>query len=332
MARRKRFRAVKVLSRRISPAIAQLAVHAASCLPRPVARFCGRQLGTLWWLLSSGSRRAARENAAVAFPQGSPTPRELGLGACRHFGQVSLDTVVLQRWGVEKIKSRLQLHRADEVIASTKELLERGRGAIWIAPHLGNWELVGYLGSNFLETSACIAKRYDNEGYQRIVAGVRGRLQTRVHYQDGGLRPIMKTLRQNGVIGVLPDLDARRMSGLFVPFFGKDAYTTDTPARLSLKVGSPLLPVACLARDRDYSFLLGEPIWPEAVADAENPVEELTRIWLSRVEELIREEPRQWVWMHRRWRSTPESVARRREREASRERARASGGSPASSG
>src|SRR6185295_17749617 len=65
--------------------------------------------------------------------------------------------------------------------------------------------------------------------------------------QEGALRAILRALRRNRSAGILTDLYAGRESP-WIPFFGAEASTFDTCAKLHLKTGAPLLRVLMVRR------------------------------------------------------------------------------------
>jgi len=287
------------------------------------ARRFGELLGTIGWLLLRSERRRAEERLAIAFPDRTTAKerRRLSLAVFRHFGRLICEVPVFVGWGRMRLKQEFEFRGLDIVESEVRKLLDEGNGLIVVAPHIGNWELVGSLGSHDWST-VVIAKRYKVEGYQRLMHECRERLGCHVVYQDDTMMPVVRHLRRGGVLGILPDLDAKRLSGIFVPFFGKPAYTTDSVAQLSLKLGCPVVVSWCVREGEDYRLEMTSAIRPESMSGSEDPVRDLTLAWLGEVEGVIRRYPEQWVWLHDRWHSTEESLAARRARERARDRAK----------
>jgi lauroyl/myristoyl acyltransferase len=118
------------------------------------------------------------------------------------------------------------------------------------------------------------------------------------------IRNVLKGLRANGVIGVLPDLHARRRLGLPVTFYGKPTRTFDIHFRLASQVNCPVIP-AFLMRHRktpwQYTLLFYPAITIPRRADEETiqaKVQELNDVF----EYHIRRYPSGWVWFHNKWR------------------------------
>ncbi|MFQ5655067.1 MAG: lysophospholipid acyltransferase family protein [Planctomycetota bacterium] len=289
-----------------------------SRLPLPVARGLGRLLGTLAFHLARADRRRAEEQLRCAFgePSSPGGHADLVRRVFRHLALTYLETLVYHRWGMEKTIERVPFEAWDELEKRIEEALAEGKGVIALSAHLGNWEMVGARGAaTWGDRSRCIARRYDYEGYQRLAERIRNGLGIRLIYQDESPRSIVRLLRGNGILGILPDQDYKRMNGIFVDFFGRPAYTPTAPARLSLRTGASIVPVFLVREGRGYRAHVGETIRPEHARRARDPVRELTRLWSRAVEEQIRRFPEQWVWSHRRWRTTPEKVEYRRRKQ-----------------
>jgi KDO2-lipid IV(A) lauroyltransferase len=111
---------------------------------------------------------------------------------------------------------------------------------------------------------------------------------------------MLEVLRAGGRVGILIDQRVQPREGIAVPFFGHPALTTPVLARVSLRTGAPVVPVALYpVRGGRYRFAARPPVFPEG--EGEEAVAALTRRYLAVAEEQIREHPEMWLWMHRRW-------------------------------
>lgn len=306
-------RSVKHLRRQAMAQVAVLLVFAIGRLPRRLTAVTADVMGFLAWHLLRSERRRAIAQISVAMGESTTHEerRAIARGVFRHFTYIILENLVFGRWGYRRIHRDVEFRDWDRLTKVVDELHERDRGVIVIAPHLGNWELIGSLGCRIWGNAVCVGKRYRVPAYDRLVYRNRQRMGVDTMYSDEAFLKGIRLLKRRGLLGLLPDLDARRHPGLFVPFFGMPAYTSEGPAKLALRLGTPLLPIACVAEGSAYRFIWERPIFPEDYADSEDPVEALTRDWLAGIERLIRRYPDQWVWMHKRWNSTPDSIARR---------------------
>jgi KDO2-lipid IV(A) lauroyltransferase len=143
---------------------------------------------------------------------------------------------------------------------------------------------------------------------------MRAKLGMPVIYQDESPLRVVRRLRQGRCVAIVPDQDVPSIAGTFLPFFGHPAYTPTGPATLAYLANVPLIP-AFARRTKDGLTLDVHPaIWPDLSADKAVEIERLTRAWSQAVETQIRKQPGDWMWFHERWRTTPDRLARRRDR------------------
>lgn len=300
-------------------------VRVFALLPRAMARGIGASLAALAWQIARGDRRRAERNLELAFGAAldARARRRTARAMFHHFGVALADVLVMQRMTAADVLSRMNISGWREAAAVYDGVLAEGKGLIALTGHVGNWELFACLGSaQWPGRVACVGRRYEFAAYNRIVEGVRRRLGVTMIYQDDSPRAPIRVLGANGLVGILCDQDVKRVHGVFIDFFGRPAHTPSAPANLCLRVGSPIVPLFILREGAGYRVIVSEPIRPEHARGADDPVVEITRRWSKAVEDAIRERPEQWVWTHRRWHTTPEVLARRRELERLRHEAR----------
>ena len=202
----------------------------------------------------------------------------------------------------------------DESVAYLDEITGGERGALLVTAHLGNWELL----------AAALRRR----GLRGAVVGRVNRQQRasawfprlREAYgvptlpQDCSPRALLRVLQAGGGIGLLCDLEVRRLDGEHLPFFGVPALTMSAPAALARAARLPLLPVRCIlpagAGPNDpYSLRFEPPIPPPARGSGAQGTRATLTSLLAIYERWIRESPEQWAWHQHRWRTQPGTYA-----------------------
>jgi len=209
---------------------------------------------------------------------------------------------------------RLDDTRFQEIVTMTgREIVDRelgkGKGIIIITGHIGNWELIPVYFRTLGYTGGVVARRIYYEKYDRLLAKLRRSKGFRIFYRDESPKQILRTLRNNEVVGILADQDVRKLDGVFVDFLGRPAYTPTAPVLLSMKSGAPLIPARVVREGRTHRILVDTPILLRTTGDAREDLVYNTQQWSRCIERYVREHPEQWVWMHRRWRTRPEDVA-----------------------
>ena len=183
--------------------------------------------------------------------------------------------------------------------------LKRGRGVLFATAHLGNWELSAFAHALLAAPMHVVARRLDNPLIDRLIERRRTLCGNRVIEKKDAARKILQALRSNQAVGVLIDQNAAPEEGVFVDFFGVSACAGATFARLAARSGAAVIPGFALWSDRERRYVLRfdppVPITGDAAAD--------TQRLHAHLEEVIRQYPDQWLWIHRRWKTRPPGEA-----------------------
>ena len=154
-------------------------------------------------------------------------------------------------------------------------------------------------------TISVIARDSDHTGMTEVTNNIRNKGGYSVYSKDRPLLGIVKALRRNELIGILPDQN--NDEGIVVNFFGIPAKTAIGPAVLSLKTGAPIVPVFAVREELGkYRLEILPPVQYEPCGDKDKDIENLTQICNDVIEEEIRKYPSSWLWLHNRWREREE--------------------------
>jgi KDO2-lipid IV(A) lauroyltransferase len=278
-------------------AIAKLAV----ALPYRWALALGRGLGAFFALLAPVQRQRALRQLRECFPDKSES--EIRTIAGRVFRNIGMNIVELLRWigGADQdVKSRINLETEDYVNTARA----RGKGVLILTAHIGNWDLLGLWGAAQLPLTI-ISKDIKNKSLNQYWMEQRKKAGLKIVPAHGSYRDCLRLLRKNECLGFILDQNMTRMEGIFVEFFGRPACTTPGLAMLAAHAESPVVPVFMMRRDDGrYAVRILPPIDPPPDRNPET-VQRATQEYTRIVEDVIREQPDQWIWMHRRWRTQP---------------------------
>ena len=195
----------------------------------------------------------------------------------------------------------------DDSIEHLERVMSEGRGAILVSAHLGNWELgpARLLRLGLQGQAVGLERKRDSSS--KWITGMRRSYGLESLAQDSHPRRLLEVLQRGEILGLVCDLEVRRLAGIHVPFFDRPALTMSAPAALARAHKTPLIPMRCVARGRNYSLLFEEPL----ALDRDAPRSEATMDLLQRMngvfENWIRQDPEQWAWHQHRWRTPPES-------------------------
>ena len=122
--------------------------------------------------------------------------------------------------------------------------------------------------------------------------------------KGGSGKRVVELLRENHIIGILSDQNVSVREGVFVDFFGRPACSGVGLAVMALRSGAPIIP-AFMARQKSgkYKLILKPVVDVSRTGDYELDLLENTQRFTRIVEEVVREYPDQWFWIHQRWKT-----------------------------
>ena len=299
------------MARQIGPVKARIeytgitAVTAAlRAMPLERAVRAGARLGGWAMNFDRPNRPIALKNLEIAFPEMTPAGRlNILRKMYRNWGRV------LAEWTHLPELSRANIERV--VIIEGKEIWDEaarrsnGHGLFALTAHFGNFELLPIAASIYGYRLAIVHRALRNPLVDAAVTAERVRYGNRIIARKAGGREIMRMLRQNWMIALALDLDVRK--GVFVDFFGMPASTSDGIARISIAAGAPVVP-AFMVREGDtihHKIKVLPAFYPEKTRNREAAVREYTQLYTNTLEQMIREHPDHWNWIHRRWKTRP---------------------------
>ena len=182
------------------------------------------------------------------------------------------------------------------------EYLKPGEAAIFVGPHLSNWEVGVIAISRVLGPMNVIYTPVGIASVDRQLLGFRE--QTGSTYLARGrtaMRTIMTCIEAGQSVALL--VDQRVPSGPTVEFFGQPTVATGFPAWLAMRCNAPIIPVNG-RRERGDRFVitLSEPLYPSNFPESD-PEYHLTQKMMTAVEGFIRGAPQDWFCNKARWRT-----------------------------
>ncbi|HEY2884800.1 MAG TPA: hypothetical protein VGJ08_06270 [Rhizomicrobium sp.] len=191
-----------------------------------------------------------------------------------------------------------------EVVGSeiAKVALARGKGAICYSGHFANWELMAFAGARLFSTEGEVYRPVNNPYVDKWLVAQRRKNGPVNQIPKGasGTRRLFTLLRRGQAACLL--VDQKTNEGVPVPYFGRDAMTTPAPAAMALRLDCALVP-ASIERKKGSRFRCRvHPALEFAPSgDYERDVVDLTALLTRKIEDIVRERPSQWLWIHRRW-------------------------------
>ncbi len=268
--------------------------------------------GRVGWFLAPPLRRRMLAHLTIAFPELTPAQRAaIGRRSLVHLSWLAAEMVTVRSYAARLEEYVSFVDGAEERL---KEIMAQGRGLIMVSGHIGNWELLARRVVRAGVPCATIAKASNDPKLGALIARFRSEGDFEVLLRDdpGTGRAIIRCIRQGKLLGLLIDQDTR-VQGVFVPFFGREAWTPRAAGDLALRLKAPVAVIWSRRRgprpgDGHELSVVQVPYDAEAPdRDAESV--RVTTACTAILERAIRERPSEWVWMHERWRRRPEEGA-----------------------
>lgn len=243
-------------------------------------------------------RRTAGQNLAMALPQMNTADRRRTIdGVFRSIARIIVAFAKFPRIRKQNIDQWIRCEGGEHFA----EALSRGRGVLFATAHLGNWELSAFAHALITGPMNVVVRPLDNPLIDAFVERRRELSGNRVIGKGDFARAILKALAANEAVGILIDQNASLDSGVFVDFFGVPACAGSGFAKIAARSGAAVIPGFALWSEAEQRYVLRfyppVPITGDAVLD--------TQTLHARLEQVIRDHPDQWLWLHRRWKTRP---------------------------
>jgi KDO2-lipid IV(A) lauroyltransferase len=185
-------------------------------------------------------------------------------------------------------------------------LMRKKQSVILVTGHYGNWEIFGYLLATLGLEMVGVARPLDNPYVNDWLLGVREKRGQKVLAKKGATAQIPQLLKDGTMVAFIADQNAGR-KGMFVDFFGRKASTYKSIGLLAMEFRTPIIVGYARRKEQPFRFCCGvqDIIWPKDWEQQEDPLRYITQRYTKGIEDAVRDEPGQYWWVHRRWKTRP---------------------------
>lgn len=256
--------------------------------------------GGLFALIGPWSQKAvkAERNLAIAFPERDEAWRRRTVrGIFRSLGEAAGELIKLEQ--IWRERDRRLRFTADPEAA---RVIDAGAACVFVCAHVGAWQLTNLIAREKGLSITTVYAPESNPALAEVLGQLRESFGVSLLPSDAGARPLLRELKAGRSIGLA--MDTRLPTGQLLPFFGREALTNTTAARLALRADAQLLPIHCRRTGAaTFHIHVSDPLRPagECPADLESRAMDLSQQINTRFEEWIRETPEQWICLKRRW-------------------------------
>jgi len=243
-------------------------------------------------------RRVAMRNLELAYRDKTPAERKVIVDdVFRSIARLLYAFARFPRINRENISQWIRYDGLEHFLEAKK----RGHGVLFATAHLGNWELSAFAHGLMTEPMNVVIRPLDNPAADRLVEHRRQLSGNRLIEKWDGARAILRALQQNEAVGILMDQNTSLQEGVFVNFFGVSACANTAFAKIAHRTGAAVIPGFALWLENENRYVLRFYPPCEITGDAALDTQRLHAI----LEQVIREFPGQWLWIHRRWKTRP---------------------------
>ncbi len=268
---------------------------------------CHRFGSILGWLSSridNRSRLVTEKNIQLCFPEmNARQQQKLVQQSLIETGKTFTEASPMWKWDKKKLFSLIKNVRGEEHL---QQALNNKHGVILALPHLGNWELLSlYCSAHYPTTSMYQKSKMPQIG--ALVKHGRERLGANlVPANNVGVRSMLKALKKNEFVVILPDQEPGRGNGVFSSFFGIPAYSMTLISRLAKKTNASVIMAYTkrLSSKDGYEIIftdlpeMNKKIKSDSLNDSVNYLN-------SELEKCIRSIPEQYQWSYKRFSLQP---------------------------
>lgn len=185
-------------------------------------------------------------------------------------------------------------------------LLKRNQGLLMLTAHYGNFEILGYLLATLGFPTASVARPLDNPYISEYLFGLRAKMGQRVIVKHGATEDVVAEMEAHEAVGFVADQNAGP-KGIFVDFFGRKASTYKSIGLVAMQYNVPVVIGYARRVNDEFRFVIGaqDIIYPDDWKDEPDPLRYITQRYTKAIEDFIRDDPGQYWWVHRRWKTRP---------------------------
>jgi len=240
-------------------------------------------------------------NLAYANEKSSLEIKKLAKKVFVHFGKLCFEIMKMLRFKQKDIKNHVELVNEEQFLKD----FNNNKGMILICCHLGNWELLGAGWADAGIHADVIVRPLDNVLLDKYIERMRENFGMHVIPRKEVYKKGLNTIKSGRALVFLMDQNTVT-NPQFVSFFGKPASTVTGPAIFAYKFDCPVGLAYDVRVNDSLHRLIYEPITIDrTIKDRKEFVRVHTEKFSAGIENIIRQHPEQWLWLHPRWKTQP---------------------------
>jgi KDO2-lipid IV(A) lauroyltransferase len=181
--------------------------------------------------------------------------------------------------------------------------LQKGHGVFFISGHISNWEITAFAYAKIFRSKLnVLAKPQSNKFIDEKLNYYRELSGNEIIPTGASVRSVFKKILRNEIVCFLVDQSAHPLYSIYANFFGHKVATFSGPAKMALKFKTELI-FAYAVRLPNYTYFISvdKINYDDIYEYNDENVIKLTERINKKLEDVIRANPDQWLWFHRRF-------------------------------
>ena len=255
--------------------------------------------GNVSYYLGLKKRAIAIDNIRRAFPGVSGKEvRRIAKASFRNLARTAVGVLIMPRL-LKRVPSGFECMHVDRI---AKAHAMGSGGIVYFTAHYGNWETQSWTSTLLGGDFTAVGRPFRNKLVYRDIARKREAVGLKLVNKKEAIRPLIKTLRRGGEVGLVADQYAGK-GGVPTLFMGRVCSTTGAAAALARMTHCPIVPAFCRELpNHHFQAYIYEPFFVAETDDAEKDIREATQRAMSCLEREVRRAPEYYLWAHRKWR------------------------------
>ena len=271
-------------------------------VPISVSLWIGRRLGSVAFFLNKKRRLVAYANLKAAFAKekGPAELRCITKRVYQNMVQTFMEVLNLTKINKKYYEKYIKMINLERLHNAAKS----GRGTILLTAHFGDWEMSSLISSVIGFPILVLVREQKMKRLNELLNRLRESNGCKVIRKGMDVKNILKALRGKNIVGILSDQDAGR-SGVFVDFFGRPTSYHSGPFEIAKHTDSLILPNLIVRTGGPYHKIYLEDYIDFREKYSPDAIKENIQRFAKILESYVRKYPDQWLWLHKRWKSTP---------------------------
>ncbi len=264
-----------------------------------------KALGTCIYVIDKKHRDRATANLRRSFPDlNEKQLRRMAHESMQHMCMLGVEFLFTPR--LVRIDTWSRYVSVANFAETMRLMLKKNQSLIMVTAHYGSWEILGYTMATLGFPTSSVARPLDNPYINEFVFGLRKRNGQMLIDKKGATGEVTDLLDRHGIVSFIADQNAGS-KGMFVDFFGRKASTYKSIALLAMHYEVPVIIGYVRRRKEPFRFQCAaqDIIYPADWKEERDPLRYITQRYTKAIEDMVREDPAQYLWVHRRWKSRP---------------------------